>query len=129
MSDKKFGKNLSQYFFIVILIFFISLLSFNLFRTYTHYIEIQGKVKKISNLVKSESKNSIELEKEYKYYNSNYYKNFVATNDLNLFKSNSSEIVLPKTSTSSFINVKNKKEVSSNNSQKSSFMSWIMFLF
>lgn len=129
MSDKKFGKNLSQYFFIVILIFFISLLSFNLFRTYTHYIEIQGKVKKISNLVKSESKNSIELEKEYKYYNSNYYKNFVATNDLNLFKSNSSEIVLPKTSTSSFINVKNKKEVSSKNSQKSSFMSWIMFLF
>ena len=129
MSDKKFGKNLSQYFFIVILIFFISLLSFNLFRTYTHYIEIQGKVKKISNLVKSESKNSIELEKEYKYYNSNYYKNFVATNDLNLFKSNSSEIVLPRTSTSSFINVKNKKEVSSNNSQKSSFMSWIMFLF
>ncbi len=129
MSDKKYGKNLSQYFFIVILVFFISLLSFNLFRTYTHYIEIQGKVKKISNLVKSESKNSIELEKEYKYYNSNYYKNFVATNDLNLFKSNSSEIVLPKTSTSSFINVKNKKEVSSNNSQKSSFMSWIMFLF
>ncbi len=129
MSDKKYGKNLSQYFFIVILVFFISLLSFNLFRTYTHYIEIQGKVKKISNLVKSESKNSIELEKEYKYYNSNYYKNFVATNDLNLFKSNSSEIVLPKTSTSSFINVKNKKEVSSKNSQKSSFMSWIMFLF
>ena len=129
MSDKKFGKNISQYFFIVILIFFILLLSFNLFRTYTHYVEIQGKVKKISNLVRSESQNSVELEKEYKYYNSNYYKNFVATNDLNLFKSNSSEIVLPKTSTSTFINVKNKKEVKANNSQKSSFISWIMFLF
>ncbi len=126
-------KKYSHYFFIIILLFFISLLSFNLVRTYIHYISVKNKVNNIVSLVNKQKKNNANLEKQYKYYTSSYYKDSVASNDLNLIKANSkskssSEIILPKNSTSTYVNISLKKKNQSNYA-KPSLVSWLKILF
>ncbi len=133
MVDRKVDKRkYSQYFFIIILLFFISLLSFNLVRTYMHYVGVKSKVSNIVSLVKQQKQNNINLEKRYKYYTSSYYKDSIASTDLNLLKSNSSnsssQIVLPKNSTSTYINISTKKK-NTNNYNKPSLISWLKILF
>ncbi len=120
--------NLSKYFFSIILLFFISLLSFNLVRTYGRYVSIKSQINKISSLVNNQKKQNNTLKKEYAYYSSNYYKNNIATNDLNLYKKNSSEIVLPKNPPSSYINLPSQSK-SKKTTQKTSLIEWINLLF
>jgi len=115
-------KKYSQYFFVIILLFFISLLSFNLVRTYTDYLSVKGKVNNIISLVNKQKQNNYNLKKQYKYYTTDY-KQSRSSNS-----SNSSGIILPKSSISTYVNISNKKKTSSDYS-KPSLINWIKTLF
>lgn len=126
------GKSLlKQYVITALMLFFFVILLFNLFRTYSKYISALSKVKNIQTLLSSVNNQNKALKKEYTYYRSNYYKNKVASNDLNLAKgTNIYEYSIPKSTNNSYINLsKNSHTNHKNKKPRTSFLMWINLLF
>lgn len=121
---------MKQYVITALALFFFIILLFNLVRTYSKYLEVLSKVQSIQTLLANVNSQNKKLESEYKYYNSSYYKNKIASNDLNLVKgSNVYEYIVPKSTDNSYINLPKNHNVAKNTKRKTSFVLWLEILF
>ncbi len=127
MNNRSFMK---QYVITALVLFFFTILLFNLVRTYSKYLGVLSKVHSIQTLLTNVSSQNKKLEAEYKYYNSSYYKNKIASNDLNLVKgSNVYEYIVPKATHNSYINLPKNHNTPKNSYRKTSFIMWLKILF
>lgn len=127
INKKSFMK---QYIITALVLFFLIILLFNLVRTYSKYEGVLSKVENIQTLLTNVSNQNSKLKKEYHYYSSSYYRNKVASNDLNLVNgSNIYEYSVPRSSSNNYINLSRHHIQSKHIKTSTSFIGWMRLLF